>query len=163
MATRGNKRPARHVLGKPFSAAAKFGSNIQRMETRGNVSRVDAMESLSSLFEPDILSPSQYLDTFHRKTLIEPEKKLMMAILEDAIHCFQDNILFDSGKRKKLFDDAEAWFFDESTDWLFSFINVSELLGLDPRYLRAGLLRWRKRQLAQEAGRRVIEALKMAG
>ena len=46
-------------------------------------------ERVSSLFQPDTLLPDQYLDTYRRKVHLEPEKKLMLAILEDAIACFQ--------------------------------------------------------------------------
>ena len=46
-------------------------------------------ERVTSLFQPDTLLPEQYLDTYRRKLHLEPEKKLMLAILEDGIACFQ--------------------------------------------------------------------------
>ena len=52
-------------------------------------------ERVSSLFQPDTLLPEQYLDTFRRKLQLEPEKKLMLAILEDAIACYQKAIALD--------------------------------------------------------------------
>jgi len=75
-------------------------------------------ETLGSLFQPDTLIPDQYFETFRRKRL-EPEKKLMLAVLEDAVRCFQDNVMARSGKRKKLFDEAEEWILEENSDWLF--------------------------------------------
>lgn len=104
---------------------------------------------MASLFEPDILAAAQYFDTFRRKTLIEPEKRLLVAILEDAINCFYDNVSADSGRRKKLFDDAQEWVMQERGDWIFSFRNVCELLGLSAEYLRGGLMRWKEKSLVQ--------------
>ena len=61
-------------------------------------------ENIVSLFEPDTLVSAQYFENLRRKTL-EPEKRLMLAVLEDAINCFQDNVLAQSGKRKRLFEE----------------------------------------------------------
>ena len=66
-------------------------------------------ERVTSLFQPDTLLPEQYLETFRRKLHLEPEKKLMLAILEDAIACFQKYILARDGKGKALFREAEEW------------------------------------------------------
>ncbi len=46
-------------------------------------------EKVASLFQPDTVLPAQYLDTVRRKTHLEPEKKLMLSVLEDALACFQ--------------------------------------------------------------------------
>ena len=46
-------------------------------------------EKVSSLFQPDTLLPAQYFETFRRKSHLEPEKRLMLAVLEDAVACFQ--------------------------------------------------------------------------
>ena len=43
-------------------------------------------EKIISLFEPDMLLPALYLENFHRKTPVEPERRLMLAVLEDAIN-----------------------------------------------------------------------------
>ena len=102
-------------------------------------------ETSASLFQPDTLIPDQYLETFRRKRLA-PEKKLMLTVLEDAVRCFQDNVTARGGKRKKLFDEAEEWILEENSDWLFSFESISEVLGLNPQYVRQGLLRWKEKK-----------------
>jgi hypothetical protein len=167
MVTRRNKPAMRQRLKRRLSAPAKFSEKIDATDgtsqTGAESRHLDVVQQVTSLFEPDVLSRAQYLDALRPKTLIDPEKKLMFAVLEDAIHCFQDNFLVESGNRKKLFEEAKAWFFQEGYDWIFSFRNVSELLGVDPEYLRGGLMRWRERQLAREVGRRFLEEIKMAG
>lgn len=105
-------------------------------------------EKVASLFQPDILLPTQYLDTFRRKANLEPERELMLAVLEDAIWCFQKYIFARDSKRRGLFRDAEAWIFEENSDRLFSFENICELWGLNPQYVRQGLARWKERQVA---------------
>lgn len=106
-------------------------------------------EKVASLFQPDILLPAQYLETFRRKANLEQEKELMLAVLEDAIWCFQKYILARDSKRRGLFRDAEAWIFEENSDWLFSFENICELWGFNPQYVRQGLARWKERKLAE--------------
>ena len=53
---------------------------------REDVNTMD--EKLGSLFQPDTLLSAQYFDNLRRKTLLEPEKRFMLVLLEDAIHCF---------------------------------------------------------------------------
>jgi hypothetical protein len=105
-------------------------------------------ERVTSLFQPDTLLQDQYLDTYRRKLHLEPEKKLMLAVLEDAIACFQKYHSARDGKGKVLFQDAEDWIMDENGDWPFSFANVCETLGFDPAYLRQGMKTWKQQHAA---------------
>ncbi len=106
-------------------------------------------ERVSSLFQPDTLLPEQYLDTFRRKVHLEPEKKLLLAILEDAIACYQKYIFARDGKGKALFREAESWVGEKGNEAVFSFDSVCEMLGFDPEYLRRGLETWTSTALAQ--------------
>lgn len=118
-------------------------------------------EKISSLFQPDTLLSAQYYGNQRRRNLLQPEMQLTLAILEDAINCFRDNLLAESAKGQKLFNEAEEWILDESGDWIFSFRNVCELLGFDPAYMRQGLLRWKQeRQCLNE---KIWEEKRLAG
>ena len=103
-------------------------------------------EKLASLFQPDTLLSAQYFANLRRKTPLEPEKRLMLALLEDAIHCFKDHLSAPTVVKKKLFDEAEEWILERDGDWIFSFDNVCEALGFTPEYVRQGLLRWKEKQ-----------------
>lgn len=103
-------------------------------------------DKIASLFQPDTLLSAQYFDNLRGKTLLEPEKRLMLAILEDGIHCYRDNLNASRGKKKRDFDEAAAWIVDADGDWVFSFESVCDSLGLNPAYLRQGLLRWKERR-----------------
>ena len=108
-----------------------------------------AEEKVASLFQPDDLLPAQYFDTVRRKANSEPEEKLMLAILEDAIDCFQKYIFARDGRRKGIFLEAEDWILEENSDRLFSFENICEVLGFNPKYVRKGLLLWKEMELAE--------------
>jgi hypothetical protein len=120
-------------------------------------------ERVTSLFQPDTLLPEQYLDTFRRKLHLEPEKKLMLAVLEDAIACFQKYAFARDGKGKMLFQDAEDWVQDTNNDWLFSFANVCETLGFDPDYLRQGLAHWKAAKLESQAKAKIYQLAPSTG
>jgi hypothetical protein len=99
-------------------------------------------EKSASFFPPDAVSSPQYFEDRRRKPL-EPEERLVLAILEDAINCFQENHLARQGRRKRLFDEVRTWIFEPEHDWVFGFENICDVLGFDPGYIRDGLVRWR--------------------
>lgn len=103
--------------------------------------------SLGSLFVPDVLTPEQFYDTRRDDSSVRPVKRLMMAILEDALRCFQNNADATGGVRKRLFQDAEQWLCGPGGEGPFSFRMVCETLGIEPEYLRSGLKEWRRQQL----------------
>ena len=114
-------------------------------------------ERVTSLFQPDTLLPEQYLDTFRRKLHLEPEKKLMLAILEDAIACFQKYVFARDGKGKTLFREAETWVEEKGGESVFAFDSVCETLGFDPAYLRRGVREWKIQALAQPSQAKVVQ------
>ena len=81
----------------------------------------------------------QYFATFQRSEHLEPEKALLMAILEDAIHCYRKYRAARDRAGRERFREAEQWIMEEGDDWLFSFNNVCELLSLDPQFIRRGV------------------------
>ncbi len=66
-------------------------------------------ERVASLFQPDSVSPAQYLETVCRKTHLEAEQELMLAILKDAVTCFQGYFAARDKKEARLFREAEEW------------------------------------------------------
>jgi hypothetical protein len=102
-------------------------------------------DRIASLFQPDALLGDQYLENFRRTIPLEPEKTLLLAVLEDGIRCFQDNVLPRNRKKQMLFEEAQEWLFSDNSDWLFSFVSICAVLGLDPGYIRRGLRQWQER------------------
>jgi hypothetical protein len=108
-------------------------------------------DKVFSLFEPDALLPVQYFETLRRKVPLEPEKRLMWAILAGAVDCYQKYLADPRDKHSEEFSEVESWIMESDSDWFCSFDNVCENLEIDPQYLRRGLLAWKEKQLA--AGR----------
>src|SRR4030095_15952584 len=81
----------------------------------------------------------QYLDTFRRSEHLEPEKSLRAASREDAVQEYRKYSRAHDADGKKRFREVEEWIMRGGNDWIFSFDNVCELLGLDPQYVRRGL------------------------
>jgi hypothetical protein len=109
----------------------------------------------SALFQPDILLADHYRETTRKKTLLEPEKELMLAVLEDALYCFQRNIFARTKKEKVLLREAKDWILEENSPGLFSFETICETLNIDPNYLRKGLMDWKRSTLKE---RRKVKA-----
>jgi len=73
----------------------------------------------------------------------------MLAVLEDAVFCFQKNLVAQTGNKKTLFQEAEDWILEEECEWLFSFENICEALGINAKYLKKGLMGWKRRKLGE--------------
>jgi len=103
-------------------------------------------ERIGSLFQPDTLLSEDYAANFRRKIPLEPERTLLLAVLEDGIRCFQENLFAVSGKRRTLFDEAKEWLFSDDANWFCSFVSICTLLNLEPSYIRRGLRDWEARE-----------------
>lgn len=103
---------------------------------------MQAGEIFEALFQPDVTAPAAYIDRLKRSTPLEPERLLLLAVLQDAIESFQKHFSSTREKERQLYAEARAWIFDDQRDWIFSFANVCDLLDLNPAYLRKGLSRW---------------------
>jgi len=88
-----------------------------------------------------VLSFAQYLETVRRKAELEPEKRLMLAVLEDAVDCFQNNIFAQDTRQMRLFQEAEEWILAENNE------SICEGLGYDADFVRQGLMAWKIRLL----------------
>jgi len=99
--------------------------------------------------EPKTVLPAQFFAGSSPDASLQPEKRLMLAVLEEAVGTFQKNALSPHRRARRLFTDVEEWLGSEDRDWPFSFVNICQALGLEPHYLRAGLRRWREREQAR--------------
>ena len=96
---------------------------------------------LARILEPDIFLPSQFYGAGGLSRQLEGEKRLMIAIFKDAVECLDKYRGARSGSGQSNYQSALEWVQDRGTEWLFSFTNICDLLGFDPDYLRAVLLK----------------------
>lgn len=110
---------------------------------------------LPRLIEPEILLPSQFYDRFRGRSILEGERRLMLAVLEDGIMCYQKYAGATRPRARRLFREAEVWIFEQDGSWPFSFESICGFFNLDPGYFRQRLNNWRQQQLAQSPESRV--------
>jgi hypothetical protein len=96
---------------------------------------------LARILEPDVFLPSEFYGAGGLSRKLEGEKRLMIAILKDAVECLEKYRGTRSSSGRSNYQDALEWVQDKGTDWLFSFTNICDFLGFDPDYLRAVLLK----------------------
>ncbi len=96
------------------------------------------------LFEPDALLPAQFYAAFRGGSGVRGERRLMLAVLEDALDCYQKYAVSPDGHGQQLFDEANHWIASNDRGWFFSYENICETLEINPEYLRRGLDSWRK-------------------
>jgi hypothetical protein len=86
-------------------------------------------------------------EAVYKKNLREGEERLMLAVLESAVEDFQKYVVARSTAGKKLFQQAEEWFFDKDGEAFFSFASICEALGLHPDPIRRALMVWKEARL----------------
>ncbi len=106
---------------------------------------------LSSTLEADVIVPSQFFDRIRSEESSQPEKRLMLAVMENAISTFQRSIYQTNRRQRRLLKETEAWTNSSDDHWPFSFENICAALDIESDYLRAGLLRWKLDRLSAPA------------
>lgn len=101
----------------------------------------------AGVFEDDIMLPEQYFARLRLRADYPGEQRLLLAVLEDAVHCFQTNIGARTPRRRNIFEQAEEWLLGGPCDALVTFDYVCDVFGMDAEYMRAGIRRWRDRHL----------------
>ncbi|HVN84561.1 MAG TPA: hypothetical protein VMW17_06930 [Candidatus Binatia bacterium] len=81
-----------------------------------------------------------------------PEQRLLLAVLEEAIMCFQKYLHATDAEGRRAFRDAEDWIMEANRCDVFSFHHVCEVAGMDPAYVRRGLQQWRLRRATGYSG-----------
>src|SRR5213596_1449259 len=102
-------------------------------------------ERLAGLFQPDTLLPSQFFDRVRRRSEHDGERRLMIAVLEDAVDVYRKQAGARDARTQQLFREAEDWIEDPDRTWLFSFENICDVLDIDSSYVRRGLHAWKER------------------
>jgi len=105
--------------------------------------------------------PSQAFGSRRRYT---PEKRLMLAVLSDALHCLERPLFENDHQARLRFEETRRWFLADDWARSFSFSHICEVLDLDPRAVRESLPSLRERvcvsarRACREEGARVSRA-----
>ena len=92
---------------------------------------------------PDTILPEQLGDRPFGGARIQPEKRLQVTVLADAVLTFRRWAGVEHPRPGRLFAEVDAWFASDDADGPFTFITICDSLGFDPAYIRRGLRQWR--------------------
>lgn len=98
---------------------------------------------VTRLFEPDLITPDQHRDRVQMERTDQPEIRLMLAVIEDAVATYQRYAMEPGRRNRRLFEEAESWINSTDTSWPYSFENICAALRFEPETLRNGLKTWR--------------------
>jgi hypothetical protein len=93
---------------------------------------------------PEVVLPGQFYATVRSQRAGERERLLMLAVLEDAITCYQRYARARGPAARQLFEDARAWLESEDRSVLFSFESICDALEISPGFVRRRLHEWEK-------------------
>jgi hypothetical protein len=88
------------------------------------------------LFQPQVILPSQH---FKLPGKCAPEHRLMMAVVEDAIHCLGRYRMATDTRSRRLFREARQWLLAKESHWPYSFEAICTVLDLDASAVRRRL------------------------
>jgi hypothetical protein len=86
-----------------------------------------------------VVLPVQFFPGGRLGAAVHPEQRLMLAVLEAAVHTFVRHAGAGTHRGRRLRLEVEEWFASDDTSWPFSFVRICQGLRLDPSYLRRGL------------------------
>ena len=84
--------------------------------------------------EPRTLMPAQYFTQRERRNAQSSIRRLMCAILEDAVSVYTREA--GSFRRSRTFHETRRWLHSNDRTWVFSFLRICEALDLDPESIR---------------------------
>ena len=101
------------------------------------------MDALERIISDDVIARSEYFDSRKRQTRNSPLRRLMLAVLRDALDCLSTGESNGASiAQRKAAREAAQWISDTGDEHLFSFGCVCETLGIHPGALRDSLRNW---------------------
>ena len=101
------------------------------------------MQLLESELAHESILPAQLYDGPFGGARIQPEKRLQVAVLADAVLTFHRCAGAERARARRLFAEVDGWFASDDPNGPFTFITVCDSLKFDPGYIRQGLRHWR--------------------
>jgi hypothetical protein len=118
------------------------------------LSMVNERDQLVDEFaEAEAVLPLQFYGARRRAAGFEPLRRLMVAMLVDAVRCFQTGFKTRQPARHREYAEVRSWIFSDEDNGVFSFRAVCDVLEIDPEALRLGLVEWERKRLSGQKSR----------
>lgn len=109
----------------------------------------DSPSSRRSVWEQEILTPDQFaLPARESRAAWTGERRLLLAVLEEAVHTYCKYCQVRTRREKQLFGEVQEWIWSRDTHWLYAFESICSYLGFDPDSIRKGLQRGHEQAIA---------------
>ena len=93
--------------------------------------------------QPLLCSPEQFFTAAQQsEARWNGERRLLFAVLQDAIACWFRYRHARSEQGRQLFHEICDWFWEKDQQGLYAFESICIHLNLDPEYVRRGLFGW---------------------
>lgn len=96
-------------------------------------------EATQAYSGPDVILPEQHFAS-NGLEAVAGERALMLAVLEDGIRCYQEQLYSPRVRPRLLARQSERWIRSEDWSWPYSFNNICDALSIEPENLRRKLL-----------------------
>ena len=87
--------------------------------------------------EPRAILAAQFFTHRERRNAQSSIRRLMYAILEDAVSVYTSEVR--SSRQSRTFQQSRRWIDSNDRAWVFSFLRICEALDLDPEYILRGV------------------------
>jgi hypothetical protein len=114
------------------------GETVMDTDRRITLAAAAETDPATARFDPETVLPQQFF-TQASSAMQSGEKRLMVAILGDAIATYLKYARSSAPKAHGLFAEAADWIESRDQTWPFSFERICEWLDLDPERLRQRL------------------------
>ncbi len=96
-------------------------------------------DPFGSLLQPECLLPFQYNGLVRKRPVETGERRLLLAVLKDALRTYLKNIDARTANARRDFDETSYWFYAPNQEGLFAYEHLCEVLGIHPEPLRQWL------------------------
>ena len=91
---------------------------------------------LTTLLQTEAILPSQFWDSAPVDQRGGPERRLLLAILEDALVTLLQHRTREDLASRRLITETERWIASDRRTSIFDFAGLCDVLSLDPDYIR---------------------------
>ena len=82
-----------------------------------------------------VILPMQYFDPIKRRKVLDGERQLLFAVLQEAVRTYLTNMNGQSRERRIRFVEVRSWFYSPTDrQGLFAFESICDLLEIDSAF-----------------------------
>jgi len=116
--------------------------HAQEQQLRTQSNGTGSREEKAHIFGPELILPIQYSPPRHSEGRCEGERRLMLAVLEDAVVTLKIHMRGPSVHSRRIVAEIENWLASGSRAHTFAFGTICDVLGFDVTAVRQAVKDW---------------------